>query len=361
MSRVFAGWIAAFCLAGWALGGQALTREQLLKAEPQVREATAELVEALARGEVTPGEAAEQVRIMASQTMSPAEAYLLLQGTFRLYVRAGEYRRVVEVSRHLQMREYSAQMLSTLIEGALEPVPRGVDVGELEGYLQGLREAAARSRKRATERRLARALEAVQLEDFSTAEVGTLPEVLARVRRSFGVPLRLVARCPLPATGGEGFPELPVMKFKSATAAELVSRCASESEFTVRTHGALQLLTRTASLAKGVPLAKSFYSGNSAETVRRLKRIPIGFVAFDDNEPLDEALERLWLAVADHGGSGKMEFDLIMRSEPTGRFPLLKTVRAADTTLYDTLELACRTAGAMFEVRGQCVVVLPAP
>jgi len=359
MRRGIVSWLVALMVEMGAWGVSALTREQLQQAEGPVREATTELLAALSRGEIMPAVAAEEVRILASQTESSAEAYLLLQGAFRLYVRAGEYRRVVEVSRHLSTRDYSARRLVGLIEGALKPVPRGVDVGELESHLRALKEEAARSRKRNMERRLTRALESWVVERFSTEEAKTLPAVLERMRKDSGSPLRMLVRCPLPVTGGEDFPLLPAMKFAGTTAAAVVARCAAEGEFTLRSHGTLQLFTRTAPVAQGGQLPKNFFAGDTARTLRQLKRIPIGFVAFDGNEPLDEALERMFLAVEDYGGTAGSGFDVLLRSEPNGKFPLLKTVRASDTTLYDALDLACRAAGATFEVCGNCIVVLP--
>ncbi len=123
-----------------------------------------------------------------------------------------------------------------------------------------------------------------------------------------------------------------------------------------RAHGRLRLFTRTEPFTASRPIETAFFAGNTAETIRRMKRIPIGFIAFDENEPLDEALERLFLTVADYAAE-TAAFDLLLRSAPNGRYPLLHTLRASDTTLYDVLHLACRSAGVAFDVRGTCIIV----
>ena len=349
-------------VCGLSGGAGGLTRAQLLEAEPRVREATVDLVAGLAAGTCSPDEAAEASRILASQSESPAEEYLLLQGAFRLYVKAGEYVRVVEISRHLQNRGYSRTALLSLVEHALEPVPRGVNVGELDTLLRALKDDVARSRKQRLERRISRELAQAALPFFTTEGRPTVPDVLEAIRGmpqvKAGQPFHVVIRCPLPVTGGEGFPDLPVMTFTNTTAATVLSRCAKEGGFAVRTQGTLQFLTRSEPSARGSLPQPPFATGEAADTIRKMKRISIGFVAFEQDEPLDEALERLILAVFDDPAGQNADFDFVLRSRPTGRFPLLRTMRASDTTFYDVLDLACRTAGAIFEVRGRCIVVL---
>ena len=352
------GGLSLLC-AGWALCAGALTREQLIKAEPQVRLATADLVAALQKGEMSPADAAEESRIRAMQTVSSAETYLLLQGAFRLFVKAEEYTRIVEVSRHLQLRGFSARSLVTLIEGALEPVPRGVNVGELERFLRALKDEVARAQKVATEQRVAAALSA-RLPPGGLSPQATLLDLLAQVRQTEPrekVLFRTIVRCPLGPHGEDGFPVLPPQVWTEGTRTEALVRGARTGGFSMRAHGRLRVFSRTAPVETLAPLGSAFVSGRASETIRRMKRIRIGFVAFDENEPLDEALERLFLAVADY--APEMDVDLILRSHPDGRFPLMKTARASDTTLYDALDLACRSAGVAFEVQGSCILVHP--
>ena len=355
----------------WARGGLSLlcvlmvgevgafTREQLVKAEPRVRAATEDLIEALQKGKMSPAEAAEESRIRASQTVSGAESYLLLQGAFRLFVQAGEYLRIVEVARHMQLRGFSSRSLVTLIEGALEPVPRGVDVGELEGYLRALKDDAARSQKVATERWVEAKL-ASRTSRGGQSPDETILDLLARVRTTSQkdrVLFRTIVRCPLGPNGEDGFPVLPPVGGTKATLADELAQGAASGGFTMRAHGRLRLLTRTEPLGTLKPIGDIFGAGKASETARQLKRIRIGFVAFDENEPLDEALERLFLTVSDY--AAELDVDLILRSHPDGRFPLMRTARMSDTTLYDALDLACRSAGAAFEIRGGCVLVHP--
>ena len=350
--------LAFAVLAAWTAGA-APTRAELLKAEADVRAATAELLEGLARGERTRDEVAEAVRIMASQTAEPAEEYLFLQGAFRLLVRAGEYVRAVDVLRRMQRREFPAEALADLVGRALEPVPRGTDVGELEPLLSALREEAAQRRRQRAARRVDAALARTRLPSFAVAAGEVLPDMLDRVRgelRARGEPaFGIVLRCPLAADGSEDFPVLPALRFEDVALAEVLARGARAGAFTVRAQGDLRLFA-AANGGAAAPAA-SFFKGDGEATASRLKRIRIRFAAFGADEALDAAVERLLLTVADETAG----VDAVLRAPPDGRFPRLETLRVSDTTLFDLLDLVARSAGYRFEVRGGCVVLRPAP
>ena len=342
----------------------ALTREQLVHAEPEVRRATVDLLADLARGETTRGEVAESVRIMASQTADPAEEYLFLQGAFRLFVRAGEYARAVDVLRRMQKREFPVEALVDLVGRALEPVPRGTDVGELEPLFRALRAEAAQVRAQRAERRVAAALARVRVAGFEVVAGETLPDVLGRVRRELAnqgeAGFRYVLRCPLASNGGERFPALPALRLADVSLADVLARVCAAGALTMRARGGVRIFEV---LSVGQPArAPVDFPGEDEETARRMKRVRIGFVAFGGDETVDQAVERVLQAVADDGRqSSGLAFDLVLWAPPDGRFPRTGTARASDTTLYDALGLACASAGYVLDVRGACVVLRPAP
>lgn len=348
---------------GWGGEGRIVpSRSDLLKAEPNVREATKDLLEGLARGEMTRAEVAEEVRIMGSQTGDLAEEYLLLQGAFRLFVRDGAYVRAAEMLRHMREREFPVEALVDLVEGALEPVPRGVDTEGLDESLRNLREALARERCQAAENGIARGLETVLLPARSADATDTFPEFLEHVRtalRAEGKPVfRFVLRCPRIGTGDGRFPVVPVGNAGNVRLSSALARVCGMDDYAMRVHGPLRFFTRTAPIGPDGPLRSVAFAGDAEATARRMKRIRLGFVAFDGNEPLDVAVERLLRAVVDQGRlSDGIDFDVVLRAAPDGRFPCVQTLRAADTTLYDAISLLCTGAGCDFRIRGDCVVI----
>ena len=84
-----------------------------------------------------------------------------------------------------------------------------------------------------------------------------------------------------------------------------------------------------------------------------MKECRLGFVAFDASEALPEAAERLFLTVCDRAREG---FDVVVLTSP-GKPSPLRTVRAADITLYDALGLLCDAADYRFEITGDWVVL----
>ena len=84
-----------------------------------------------------------------------------------------------------------------------------------------------------------------------------------------------------------------------------------------------------------------------------MKECRLGFVAFDASETLFEAAERLFLTVCDRAREG---FDAVVLAPP-GKPSSLRTVRAADITLYDALGLLCDAADYRFEITGDWVVL----
>ena len=363
MRRAGLGWTALLC--GLAAAAEVPVQEAFRRAEPEVRAATADLLADLARGGTTREEVAEAVRIMASQTAEPAEEFLFLQGAFRLFVRAGAYGRATDVLRRLRKRDFPAAALADLVGRALEPVPRGTDVGELEAMWTALREEAAQVRRQAEARRTDAALTRVRLPAFAVESGETLPDVLARIRgelRRRGEPaFRAVLRGRLAADGTAAFPALPATRMTDETAGDVLARCAALGGYETRTHGAFRFFTCAAPNRSPSP-ASAPWADDAGETARLLKRVRIGFVAFGGDETVDAAVERLLLAVRDFGGpADPVACDVVLWSPPDGRFPPVRTARASDTTLYDALDLAATAAGYVLDVRGACVVLRPAP
>lgn len=339
-----------------------VTQADLLKAEPEIRKVTEDLLDDLVDGRISRIEAADAARIMASQTDDEAEAYLLLQGAFRLLVRAGDYAQAAEILRHMRTREYSVAALVALARQALEPVSRGVNVGDLEVVITDLAAEAVRLRTQRAERRVESVL-ANPLQGFSLTRRSTVVEGLDGLRKHLpGAAtnrVQFIVRCPLFGTWSE---ELPVWMGdveRVRTGGSFLEALCADTEFTIRTHGGIRLLTRTLPVVAGGVWKGSASETETQETTRLLKRIRIGFAAFDENERLDEAIERLVLTLADQDVDSCLDFDLLLRSPPDGRFQLIRTVRAADSTLYDTLSYLCTAAHCSLAIRGRWVVVLP--
>ena len=357
------GRVCALLLCGWSAAAEMPAREAFRRAEPEVRAATAGLLADLARGETTREEVAEAVRIMASQTAEPAEEYLFLQGAFRLFVRAGAYGRAADVLRRLRKREFPAMALADLAGHALEPVPRGTDVGELESMWTALRDEAAQVRRLAEERRTDAALARTRLPAFAVEPGETLPDVLARLRGELsrrGEPgFHALLRCRLAPDGRAAFPALPATRMTDESLADILARCAALGGYETRTRGALRFFTCPA--PNHAPSSASApWADDAGETARRLKRVRIGFVAFGGDETVDVAVERLLTTVRDFGGrTDPVACDVVLWAPPDGRFPPVSTVRASDTTLYDALDLAAASAGYVLDVRGACLVLRP--
>ena len=158
------------------------SRAELEAAEDGVREVVQDVLDDLHDGKLTRAEAAEEVRIRASHAESAAE-YLLLQGAFRLFMRAGEYPRAADLLRHMHDREFSPEALASLAEQALEPVPRGVPVAGLDGLLATLHDEIAHARKRTAEQELGNAFDNLFLSNtFSSGSDGTILDVVETVR-----------------------------------------------------------------------------------------------------------------------------------------------------------------------------------
>lgn len=358
-----AAFVSVAALCGLAAAAEVSVRDAFRTAEVEVRAATADLLADLARGETTREEVAEAVRIMASQTAEPAEEYLFLQGAFRLFVRAGAYGRATDVLRRLQKREFPAAALADLVGRALEPVPRGTDVGELESMWTALREEAAQIRRQAEARRTDAALARTRLPAFAVEPGETLPDVLARIRGELGrrgePGFHALLRCRLALDGRPAFPALPATRMTGETLADILARCAALGGYETRTRGAFRFFTRAA--PNRTPCSASApWADDAGETARRLKRVRIGFVAFGGDETVDAAVERLLTTVRDLGGhADPVDCDVVLWAPPDGRFPPVRTARASDTTLYDALDLAATAAGYVLEVRGACLVLRP--
>ena len=296
------------------------------------------------------------MRIRASHAESAAEEYLLLQGAFRLFMRAGEYPRAVDLLRHMHAREFPPEALASLAEQALEPVPRGVPVAGLDALLATLRDEIAHVRKQRAEQELGEAFNRITVPHFSSGSDGTLLDVAERLRAcvlEHGGPRFHVFLLSASAEGG--VPALPPLQMTNATLRVLLNAACGVGGWMRRVHGRAVLLTRKPGAPTG-HTGKIRSSGNADETARKLKDCRLGFVAFDPSETLPEAAERLFLAVSDRAREG---FDLVVLTPPDGTPPPLRTVRAADITLYDALGLLCDAVGYRLEIKGDWVVLSP--
>ena len=321
-----------------------------------MREIVADILDGLRAGTLARAEAAEEVRIRASHAESAAEEYLLLQGAFRLFMRAGEYPRAVDLLRHMHAREFPPEALASLAEQALEPVPRGVPVAGLDALLATLRDEIAHVRKQRAEQELGEAFNRITVPHFSSGSDGTLLDVAESLRAcvlEHGGPRFHVFLLSASAEGG--VPALPPLQMTNATLRVLLNAACGVGGWMRRVHGRAVLLTRKPGAPTG-HTGKIRSSGNADETARKLKDCRLGFVAFDPSETLPEAAERLFLAVSDRAREG---FDLVVLTPPDGSSPPLRTVRAADITLYDALGLLCDAVGYRLEIKGDWVVLSP--
>ena len=342
------------CAAFAAAAAPSPSRAELESAEGSVREIVKDVVAGLRAGTLARAEAAEEVRIRASRVAAPAEEYLLLQGAFRLFMRAGEYPRAVDLLRHMHAREFPPEALVSLAEQALEPVPRGVPVAGLDALVATLHDEIAHARKRTAEQELGAAFDNLSLPRFSSGRDGTVLDMLESVRaciREHDGPRFNVFLHAESADGG--IPALPPLQMREIGLRQLFDRVCQAGGWTRRVHGRALLLTRK----PGAPPGRTGEirpSGNAEETARKLKECRLGFVAFDASETLPEAAERLFLAVSYRAREG---FDLVVLTPPEGSSPPLRTVRAADIALYDALGLLCDAAGYRFEIAGDWVVL----
>ena len=344
------------CATFSAAAAPSPSRAELEAAEGDVREIVADILDGLRAGTFAHAEAAEEVRIRASHVESAAEEYLLLQGAFRLFMRAGEYPRAVDMLRHMHARDFPPEALASLAEQALEPVPRGVPVAGLDGLLATLHDEIAHARKQRAEQELGKAFARIKIPKFSSGSEGTLLDMTENLRACVlgqGGPRFHVFLLAASAEGG--VPALPSLQMTNATLRVLLDAACGAGGWKRRIHGRALLLTRTTGAPTG-HTGKIRSSGNADETARKLKECRLGFVAFDPSETLPEATERLFLAVSDRAREG---FDLVVLTPPDGTPPPLRTVRAADITLYDALGLLCDAVGYRFEIKGGWVVLSP--
>lgn len=344
------------CATCSAVAAPSPSRAELEAVQGEVREIVADILDGLRAGAIARAEAAEEVRIRASHAESAAEEYLLLQGAFRLFMRAGEYPRAVDLLRHMHAREFPPEALASLAEQALEPVPRGVSVAGLDGLLATLRDEIAHARKQRAEQELGEAFGRIKIPEFSSGSDGTLLDVTENLRTcvlEHGGPRFHVFLLAASAEGG--VPALPPLQLTNQTLHALLDAACGAGGWKRRVHGRALLLTR----APGAPvgrMGKIRSSGNADEAANKLKECRLGFVAFDPSETLPEAAERLFIAVSDRAREG---FDLVVLTPPDETPPPLRTVRAADITLYDALGLLCDVAGYRFEIKGDWVVLSP--
>lgn len=357
--------VLALCYAVCVVAGEIVpSRTDLLKAEPEVRKATRGILDDLGKGRITRSEAAEAVRIMGSQSADPAEEYLFFQGAFRLFVRAGEYSRAGEVLRHMRSREFPMEALVDLVDQALEPIPRGVDTDDLDEVQTVVRDDLARRRRLLEELEVTEALKRICPPHGDSEVVCTAPEFLEQMRgalRDGGGPVfRYVLRCPMIGGNHDDFPVVSCDSVEHTTLATALVRFCDEGKYVERVHGSLRFLTRTIPIENTCPVRRISFTGNAEEVARRLKRIRLGFIAFDGNETIDEAVERLLRAVVDQGRpSERIDFDVILRSPANGQFPRMKTLRAVDTTLFDAFSLVCSEIGYRLRIRGDFVIISP--
>ena len=258
--------------------------------------------------------------------------------------------------RHMHAREFPPEALASLAEQALEPVPRGVPVAGLDALLATLRDEIAHVRKQRAEQELGEAFNRITVPHFSSGSDGTLLDVAESLRAcvlEHGGPRFHVFLLSASAEGG--VPALPPLQMTNATLRVLLNAACGAGGWKRRIHGRALLLTRTPGAPTG-HTGKIRSSGNADETARKLKDCRLGFVAFDPSETLPEAAERLFLAVSDRAREG---FDLVVLTPPDGTPPPLRTVRAADITLYDALGLLCDAVGYRLEIKGDWVVLSP--
>ena len=353
--RAFPLVLACSCAALSATVPPSPSRAELEAAEDGVREVVQDVLDDLHDGKLTRAEAAEEVRIRASHAESAAE-YLLLQGAFRLFMRAGEYPRAADLLRHMHDREFPPEALASLAEQALEPVPRGVPVAGLDGLLATLHDEIAHARKRTAEQELGNAFDNLSLPRFSSGRDGTILDMLESVRaciREHDGPRFNVFLQAESADGG--IPALPPLQVEKVRVRQLFDKVCQTGGWTRRVHGRALMLTRKPGAPAG-HTGEIRSSGNAEETARKLKECRLGFVAFDTSETLPEAAERLFLAVSYRAREG---FDLVVLTPPDGKSPPLRTVRAADIALYDALGLLCDAAGYRLEIKGSWVVLSP--
>lgn len=354
--KVFLLVLVCACTALSAAAEPSPSRAELEAAEDGVREVVQDVLDDLHDGKITRAEAAEEVRIRASHAESAAE-YLLLQGAFRLFMRAGEYPRAADLLRHMHDREFPPEALASLAEQALEPVPRGVPVAGLDGLLATLHDEIAHARKRKAEQELDEVFDNLFLSNtFSSSPDGTILDVVENVRacmREHGGPCFNVF-LQSPSVDG-GIPALPPIQLMYPRLRVLLKAACISGGWSRRIHGRAMMFAREPGAA-GDRAGKIRVAGNADETARKLKECRLGFVAFDTSETLPEAAERLFLAVSYRAREG---FDLVVLTPPDGKSPPLRTVRAADIALYDALGLLCDAAGYRFEIKGSWVVLSP--
>ena len=95
--------VAMVVAAGAAVAAVAMpTKAELQKAQEMVSDVTAADVAALKAKSKTPAEVAAKHMELAGQAGSEAEKYLLLQGAFKLYAKAGDYDAAANVIEKLQ-------------------------------------------------------------------------------------------------------------------------------------------------------------------------------------------------------------------------------------------------------------------
>lgn len=331
------------------------TRAELESAEDGVREIVEDVLDGLRSGTLSRADAAEEVRIRACQVTKSAEEYLLLQGAFRLLVRAREFQRAAELLRHMRAREFPPEALASLVDGALEPVPRGEPVFGLDALASSLHDEVAHARKLRFERDLGAAFARFRVPKFSTGAEISLLDMVGSLRSCVlehgGPRFHVFLQT---QSSGRGIPSLPPLNITNSTLHAILDEACSKGGWTRSVHGRALLFSRRPGAPEGA--AREIRdSGDSEETARRLKECRLGFVAFDATETLPEAAERLFLAVCDRAREG---FDAIVLTPPGGPSPM-RTVRAADITLYDALGLLCGAAGYSFEIKGEWVVLSP--
>ena len=354
MNRLCQFFLVSCAALSAAASGPSPTRAELEVAQGEVREIVADVLDDLRGGKLAYADAAEEVRIRASQVEKPAEEYLLLQGAFRLFMRAGEYPRAVDLLRHMRARDFPPEALASLAEQALEPVPRGKPVAGLDALLATLRDEIAHVRKRKSERELDLGLDGRVPSGFPPGPEGTILDVAEGVRACVlergGPRFNLFVKTP--SVGG-GIPALPQAGSTNGTLRAALDAACASGGWTRRVHGRALVFARASGRA-GDRAGKIRSSGNAEETARKLRECRLGFVAFDASETLPEAAERLFLAVSDRAREG---VDMVVFTPPDGKAPPLRTVRAADIALYDALGLLCDAAGYRFEIAGDWVVI----